>query len=598
MSIVKPWTPEEDEVERVVPATNPMGLPLKELRRLKDQFQDASGQPKKLNQEQFVKALSASRPSKAKEARENNNEVNELKKWKEDLEKLFKKIDASCTNTVDWEEFTNYMLFHFPGFNSGDASTELAHGTGLDALAGAWGSGHSDMINSIAIIYDSASNGPNNAERTGSEKGTKRFVTAGRDGFIKVWNPNLTLHRAVNVGQHSSWLSSCCWMPKSKRLAVASSCFSIYFYDSSFSVQAAGPIAHLVHNEGTPLCLGYTESNETDGSEKEILMVGDDNGCVTVYPMDQDWMEHDNKADLDASKDKESLKVKNVSRKKYHRDWVTKVGYVSEIQAIVTSSLDGEISLINERKAERDVVKLHKKGVHSWCWCKNYRLFASGGIDRQIIIWDVHSYSKKAQNYLQGHNATVLDLMVNEEQHQLISMSVDKVVKVWDLRNCQCIQTFTDKTEYKPEDRLTCMAFDEDGPALILCSSMLNVLPVSVKVETCRTHVSPIVGALYNDVFQQVITGDNLGTVSVWDVDTGKLEFEFKRAHEDRKMTCMAFDQEKRRLYTGSECTRLEDGAVKLWNLSSGQQLRTFTLRQPSEITSLFWARGDRKSVV
>ena len=56
-----------------------------------------------------------------------------------------------------------------------------------------------------------------------------------------------------------------------------------------------------------------------------------------------------------------------------------------------------------------------------------------------------------------------------QPRHQLISMSVDKVVKallklpllpikldtqhgqVWDILNYQCIQTFTDKTEYKPE---------------------------------------------------------------------------------------------------------------------------------------------------
>ena len=60
------------------------------------------------------------------------------------------------------------------------------------------------------------------------------------------------------------------------------------------------------------------------------------------------------------------------------------------------------------------------------------------------------------------------------------------------------------------------------------------------------------VGALHNDVFHQIISGDNTGTVSaaasllfakfsapclsqheVWDIKTGKLEFEFRRAHQD-----------------------------------------------------------------
>eukprot|EP00434_Breviolum_minutum_P034835 symbB.v1.2.030838.t1/scaffold3409.1/size109594/6 len=364
-----------------------------------------------------------------------------------------------------------------------------------------------------------------------------------------------------------------------------------------------------------PLCLGYTETHENKSPEKEILMVGDDKGYVTVFPLDAaDW-DQEPKSDgkPEGKPGDDGLKVKKASRVKYHKDWVTKVGFVSQLQAMVTCSLDGEINICdvhtNQRKEGRDAVRLHKKGVHSWCWCKSYKFFASGGSDRQIIIWN--PYTQKAMNYLQGHNAPVLDVLVNEAQHQLISMSVDKVVKallklpllpikldtqhgqVWDILNYQCIQTFTDKTEYKPEDRLTCMAFDEEGPALVLCSSLINVLPVSVKVETSRTHLAPIVGALHNDVFHQIISGDNMGTISVWDIQTGKLEFEFRRAHQDHKMTCMAFDRSKRCLYTGGE-----EGAVKLWNFSSGQQLRTFTMKQPAEIRSLLWAKEGPNSFV
>ncbi|CAJ1394642.1 unnamed protein product [Effrenium voratum] len=563
-----------DEAENSVFAINPMGLPLKELRRLKDQFQDDQGQPVKLDEQQFVDALLSRLTGKGAE-----NFSSE--RWDAELRTLFKKIDASCSETVTWEEFTNYMLFHVPGFNSGDGACELAHNSAAEALAGAWQCGHADMINSIVVV-------PDLGTATNGSSSTRRYVTAGRDGFVKVWHPNLTLHKAVDVGNTSSWLSACCWMQKSRKLAVASSNFRIFFYDSSFN-----PVSHIDHKDGTPLCLGYTESHENKSMEKEILMVGDAKGYVSVFPLDaNDWVDQESKPD--GKPDSDGMKVKKSSRFKYHKDWVTKVGFVSQLQAMVTCSLDGDINICdihtNQRKG-RDPVRLHKKGVYSWCWCKSYKFFASGGSDRQIIIWN--PYTQKAMNYLQGHNAPVFDVLVNESQHQLISMSVDKVVKVWDILNYQCIQTFTDKTEYKPEDRLTCMAFDEEGPALVLGSSLLNVLPVSVKVETSRTHLAPIVGALYNDVFHQVISGDNMGTISVWDVQTGKLEFEFRRAHQDHKMSCMAFDEPKRCLYTGGE-----DGLIKLWNFSSGQQLRSYTMRQPSEIRSLLWAREGPNNFV
>lgn len=566
-------TLDEDDDEPVMTNLNPIGLSLKELQKLRDKFLDEDGNPVKLNKKQFVEAFSLDKKQVASKDRDH---------WHSELCTLFNKIDAQCMETVDWNEFTNYMLLLMPGYNSA-GSNELPQQQGppmVEALLSALGSGHVDMINSIIVVSD-AGDGAN----SGNGKGPlRRYVTAGRDGVVKVWNPNLQLHRSIDVaGGHKSWLSSCCWMNKSRRLAIASSRFKIYFYDSSFNNTALG---HIEHKEGTPLCLGYHESNESN-AQNEMLMVGDTSGCVTVYPLTEDWTEHSAETPIAFSP--------KPLRRQYHTDWVTKVGFVSELQAMVTCGLDGDINCCdvhaNRTKDGRGPIpRLHKKGVHTWCWCKSYKFFASGGLDRQVVIWN--PYTQKPMNHLQGHNASILDILMHENQSQLISLSVDKVVKVWDIRNYRCIQTFTDKTEYKPEDRLTCMAFDEEGPALILCSSSMNVLPVNVHVETSRTHMAPIVGALYNDVFRQVVSGDHLGTICVWDVRTGKMDFEF-RVQGDHKVTCMAFDESKRRLFTGAE-----DGVVKLWNFSSGQLLRTHTMPRPSEITGLLWAREGNNTFV
>lgn len=556
----------------VASAINPIGLPLSELKKLKERFM-SDGEKLKLSEEQFIDALSSHQPHAETQAQRDQ--------WHSELCTLFKKIDASCTHTVDWEEFTNYMLLHMPGFNITEGAGELSQNPMVgENFSAAWSSGHTDMINDVCVVYDigSASGGGADLRNLGGGLGQRRYVTVGRDGYVKVWLPDLRLHREIDVGGSRSWLSACCWMPSKRRLAVASSRFKICFYDGTFSSQ---PLAYIDHKDGTPLCLGHTQANETDGREKEILMVGDNNGCVTVYPLDDDWTEQNADQEL-------RFKTKP-SRRQYHSDWVTKVGFVTELQSMVTCGLDGEINLcdvhMNQRKeGTPHAIRVHKKGVHCWCWCASYKFFASGGLDRQIVIWN--PYTQKAMNSLQGHNASIMDVLVNEGQHQLISLSVDKVVKVWDIRNYRCMQTFTDKTEYKPEDRLTCMAFDTEGPALVLCSSTLNVLPVNVKVDTSRTHLAPIIGALYNDCFHQIVSGDTAGTICVWDVRSGNLEFDFKVSQQDHKLTCIAFDPYDRRLYTGGE-----DGVVKVWNFSSGEALRTYTMPRPSEITGLLWAR-------
>ena len=90
------------------------------------------------------------------------------------------------------------------------------------------------------------------------------------------------------------------------------------------------------------------------------------------------------------------------------------------------------------------------------------------------------------------------------------------ILQVWDILNYQCIQTFTDKTEYKPEDRLTCMAFDEEGPALVLGSSLLNVLPVSVKASDGWVGFSLKMGEMggFGGGWLEGLTGTEMGHFS------------------------------------------------------------------------------------
>ena len=74
--------------------------------------------------------------------------------------------------------------------------------------------------------------------------------------------------------------------------------------DSSFN-----PVSHIDHKDGTPLCLGYTESHENKSMEKEILMVGDAKGYVSVFPLDaNDWVDQESKPD--GKPDSDGMKVR------------------------------------------------------------------------------------------------------------------------------------------------------------------------------------------------------------------------------------------------------------------------------------------------
>merc|ERR1719460_506242 len=109
------------------------------------------------------------------------------------------------------------------------------------------------MINDVCVVYDiGAAGGGGGGTNLGGGLGQRRYVTVGRDGYVKVWLPDLRLHREINVGTNRSWLAACCWMPSKRKLAVASLRFKIYFYDGVFTNQ---PLSYIDHKDGTPLCL-------------------------------------------------------------------------------------------------------------------------------------------------------------------------------------------------------------------------------------------------------------------------------------------------------------------------------------------------------
>ena len=92
----------------------------------------------------------------------------------------------------------------------------------------------------------------------------------------------------------------------------------------------------------------------------------------------------------------------------------------------------------------------------------------------------------------------------------LITCSIDKYMKVWDMRNYRCLQTIQDKANYRPEDRLSAIVYDPVRSQLLTASTSLRPWPM-VKVakrSVERGHEHPLCAALYNTNFHQVVSGD------------------------------------------------------------------------------------------
>ena len=170
------------------------------------------------------------------------------------------------------------------------------------------------------------------------------------------------------------------------------------------------------------------------------------------------------------------------------------------------------------------------------------------------------------------------DLDINEERNHLISLGTDKVVKIWDTRHYECIQTIIDRKTYRPEDILSALTYDPVTHNIIVCSISIKFWPFKTQDEVTTSHESAVSFARYNDRFDAVVSGDDAGFIAVWDIENGKLMSKYQTQASQNsklgdvsnpKLTTGTFDMKARRLITSAA-----DGTVKIWNFSNGQQLK------------------------
>ena len=124
-----------------------------------------------------------------------------------------------------------------------------------------------------------------------------------------------------------------------------------------------------------------------------------------------------------------------------------------------------------------------KRGVYAFTWSTTAKQLASCGLERTISLWNPYTRNPKPLAILSGHTASVLHVSINDEGFQLFSCSVDKCIKVWDLRSHKCLQSIHDKTSYRPEDKITAMAFDRQHARLLTGTTRLRTWPLIKKAQ-------------------------------------------------------------------------------------------------------------------
>ena len=331
------------------------------------------------------------------------------------------------------------------------------------------------------------------------------------------------------------------------------------------------------------------------------FLMGLDNGVVQAYNLsgktshkaEQGAATHHHGGLLDAGS-----RIRSLARWTVHNGWVTHLLEASQLQGFISSSSDGTVQVFDVHK-EESYIRMESdigdgpgsgRGVTHFDYSTDKNLLCACGIARDAVVWNPKARQKMCK--LGEHRAAICSVMFVDKYSQLLTLSEDKVLKIWDVRTFRCVQTLTDKTRRYPEDKYTAMTYDFSSDSVITCSSA----PVAwrevnshARIETGSAwhaqyegHLTPVVACLYHERMGQLVTADQ-ASVHVWDLSSGRRLGTWSPegcTGGKVRLTALCFDSGSRRILVGCD-----SGDVSLYSLD-GRRLKTFEMDGPPQEVS------------
>ncbi|XP_072433361.1 cilia- and flagella-associated protein 337 [Chiloscyllium punctatum] len=529
---------------------------------------------------------------------------------------LFRKIDYSASGQIDWDEFCTYMQLKYKKIeesNSQSKHTSFA----LPAMVREFS--HAGQI--LRICYT-----PDDTFIMMREDGIISFWSA----ELKLKRTRRLFERPT--GRKPKWITDFTIMSQYNKFILSTGDREIQIYELStlepycqVTGLETGPLQLDYCSTGEDDCMILYGDNQGCINILLLTSVGE---TLRTW---KKWPRVDNFPTISIENSSLSPNVTCI-RWKVHEDWVTQMKYYDAIGSIISSSNHEATALVigcttgttnvekqmkglkecwregrgikshsapgipqKRLECDQSVFRVHK-GVKTFDFCKKNNLIVTGGIDRIVRMWNPYIPGKPT-GLLRGHSAPIFYLNISTDDNKLFSVSTDNTVKIWDIEDQSCLFTANSKASQIKGDVSAChyvpglkgLCIAADGVALL----HLRTEPQSKPNRIC-SHNEPALCCKYSHEFRQVISCSEgsishiqhscqvhirvavamsskvkLEVIKVWDLDTGKLIFEFSGAHGDSAISCMTFDDSGRRLITGGR-----DGCLKIWNHNNGHCLR------------------------
>jgi len=286
-------------------------------------------------------------------------------------------------------------------------------------------------------------------------------------------------------------------------------------------------------------------------------------------------------------------KLKNnidlVSLRRLHFEMITDILILKKQKLIAACDMRGLITLWHLHNFEnkdklQDPKYGHHRGVLSLAAIEDKNWLFSCGTEHFVMVWDL--VVGKHVGMLQGHSQSLLGVKILNGTNQIITGDVSGIFKVWDSRDLGLVQTFSipNNTNRKAHTfTVTC----EHKKKIVIGADKVYFFDYEESQEENLADSKLCIAVLYNDVFNIFVTA-HMDCIKIWDAEKGQLKQVFRDITKS-EISCVKFDYRKRKLFIGDV-----DGRVLLINILNGVQMKYFRKHNDYVSAMAYYSEGKK----
>ena len=193
------------------------------------------------------------------------------------------------------------------------------------------------------------------------------------------------------------------------------------------------------------------------------------------------------------------------------------------------------------------------------------RILISGSQDKTIRFWDLETQKiiRTFGGYFDGHLSKVVSLALSQDDRTLVSGGADNSLRIWNMN--RGMETHHISTSHPA----TCLALSPDGQ-LFAAGSLASDLQISgTKIGKAIRQIdsqSGISSLAFSPDGNLLATGGVDGAIKLWDITTGQKIYTL--AGQSDRISQVIFAYDGKTLISSSW-----DRTIKIWKLSTAEEL-------------------------